>query len=50
MIFLRFVSRNSVYTEDKSNIYAEKSLIFPSILYNYTENKALKTPYWEVKK
>ena len=36
--------------EDKSNIYAENHGIFPLILYNYTENKALKTPYWEVKK
>ena len=36
--------------EDKSNIYAENHGIFPSILYNYTENKALKTSYWEVKK
>ena len=36
--------------EDKSNIYAENHGISPSILYNYTENKALKTSYWEVKK
>ena len=43
LIFLRFVSCNSVYMEDKSNIYAENHGIFPSILYNYTENKALKT-------
>ena len=35
--------------EDKSNIYAENHGIFPSILYNYTENKALETSYWEAK-
>ena len=36
--------------EGKSNIYAENHGAFPSILYNYTENKALKTSYWEAKK
>ena len=35
--------------EDKSNIYAENHGLFPSILYNYTENKALETSYWEAK-